>query len=145
MEGTILRCSYLLSFVVGPLLHAQKLWGGWGVVGGLEQFSVSPRPLCFGFGAKGLGPGLDNKIKYFIKLPGSIDIRPAHSRIGHLTCKYFTISTISACISLQVLQLEAPAYVKYGQPIVLKCDFDLAGKTLYRYLQKKHNSLLICE
>ena len=30
------------------------------VVGGLEQFSVSPRPLGFGFGAKGLGPGLDN-------------------------------------------------------------------------------------
>ena len=34
--------------------------------GGLEQFSVSPRPLGFGFGtkgfgAKGLGPGLDNK------------------------------------------------------------------------------------
>ena len=33
--------------------------------GGLEQFSVSPRPLGFGFGtkgfgAKGLGPGLDN-------------------------------------------------------------------------------------
>ena len=43
--------------------------GGWWVVGGgggggLEQFSVSPRPLGFGFGtkgfgAKGLGPGLD--------------------------------------------------------------------------------------
>ena len=36
---------------------------GWVVVvggGGLEQFSVSPRPLGFGFGAKGLGPGLDN-------------------------------------------------------------------------------------
>jgi len=37
----------------------------YGVVGGLEQFSVSPRPLGFGFGtkwfgAKGLGPGLDN-------------------------------------------------------------------------------------
>ena len=35
--------------------------GGW-VGGGLEQFSVSPRPLGFGFGAKGLGPGLDNYI-----------------------------------------------------------------------------------
>ena len=40
---------------------------GWG--GGLEQFSVSPRPLGFGFetkgfGAKGLGPGLDNKLKH---------------------------------------------------------------------------------
>ena len=36
--------------------------------GGLEQFSVSPRPLGFGFGtkgfgAKGLGPKLDNKKK----------------------------------------------------------------------------------
>ena len=35
---------------------------------GLEQFSVSPRPLGFGFGtqrfgAKGLGPGLDNFLK----------------------------------------------------------------------------------
>mgnify|MGYP001241526725 CR=1 FL=1 len=34
--------------------------------GGLQLFSVSPRPLGFGFmtkgfGAKGLGPGLDNK------------------------------------------------------------------------------------
>ena len=41
--------------------------GGWVVGGGLEQFSVSPRPLGFGFGtkgfwAKGLGPGLDNNI-----------------------------------------------------------------------------------
>ena len=38
---------------------------GGGGGGGLEQFSVSPRPLGFGFGtkgfgAKGLGPGLDN-------------------------------------------------------------------------------------
>ena len=32
------------------------------VGGGLEQFSVSPRPLGFGFGAKGLGPGLDNNV-----------------------------------------------------------------------------------
>ena len=41
--------------------------GGW--VGGLEQFSVSQRPLGFGFGtkgfgAKGLGPGLDNSWLY---------------------------------------------------------------------------------
>ena len=40
-------------------------WVGGG--GGLEQFSVSPRPLGFGFGttgfwAKGLGPGLDNLV-----------------------------------------------------------------------------------
>ena len=69
----------------------------------------------------------------------------SYSHAGYLTCKYSTISAISACISLQVLQLEAPAYVKYGQPIVLKCDFDLAGKTLYRYLQNIQYSLLICE
>ena len=41
-----------------------KVKGG-GLVGGLQDFSVSPRPLGFGsgtkgFGAKGLGPGLDN-------------------------------------------------------------------------------------
>ena len=34
-----------------------------------------------------------------------------------------------------MLQLEAPAYVKYGDQIHLKCDFDLGGKTLYRYRQ----------
>ena len=37
---------------------------GWWWAGGLQHFSVSPRPLVFGFGtkglgAKGLGPGLD--------------------------------------------------------------------------------------
>ena len=42
------------------------LKGDWWVGGGLEQFSVSPRPLGFwfgtkGLGAKGLGPGLVNK------------------------------------------------------------------------------------
>ena len=31
--------------------------------GGLQHFSVSPRPLGFGFGAKGLGPGLDNNVE----------------------------------------------------------------------------------
>ena len=41
--------------------------GGGRVGGGLEQFSVSPRPLGFGFGAKGfgakgLGPGLDKSL-----------------------------------------------------------------------------------
>lgn len=29
--------------------------------GGLELFCVSPRPLGFRFGAKGLGPGLDKR------------------------------------------------------------------------------------
>ena len=52
--------------------------GGWWVVvvvvvgGGLEQFSVSPRPLGFGFGtkgfgAKGLGPGLDNLFQELLR------------------------------------------------------------------------------
>ena len=37
-----------------------KCYGGGG--GGLQDFSVSPRPLCFGIlglGLRGLGPGLD--------------------------------------------------------------------------------------
>ena len=40
-----------------------KSWGVVGGGGGLQHFSVSPRPLGFGFlglGSKGLGPGLDN-------------------------------------------------------------------------------------
>ena len=39
-----------------------KRYSGWWV-GGLQDFSVSPRPLGFGFlglGLRGLGPGLDN-------------------------------------------------------------------------------------
>ena len=40
------------------------------VGGGLQHFSVSPRPHGFGFGAKGfgakgLGPGLDNNTRYY--------------------------------------------------------------------------------
>ena len=52
--GTPPSCLKVMVWVVG---------GGWAVGGGgfgLEQFSVSPRPLRFGFGTKGLGPGLDN-------------------------------------------------------------------------------------
>ena len=53
--GTPPSCLKVMGWVV--------VVGGW--VGGLEQFSVSPRPLGFwfgtkGFGAEGLGPGLDN-------------------------------------------------------------------------------------
>ena len=40
----------------------------------------------------------------------------------------------SACLSLTVLQLEAPAYVKLGDSLSMHCSFDLEGKTLYRYL-----------
>ena len=39
------------------------------VVGGLEQFSVIPRPFGFGFGAKGLGPGLDKSFEKPMKIP----------------------------------------------------------------------------
>ena len=55
VEGTTPRCFYSLSFVVGHLL---KLWGGWSqsLCGGLQHFSVSPRP--FGsLGLLGLGWG----------------------------------------------------------------------------------------
>ena len=41
-----------------------KSYGGW-VVGGLQDFSVSPRTLGFGFlglRLRGLGPGLDNTL-----------------------------------------------------------------------------------
>ena len=39
----------------------------YGVVGGLQDFSVSPRPLGFwflGLGLRGLGPGLDKNSGY---------------------------------------------------------------------------------
>ena len=49
VEGTILRCSCSFFFLFGPLLHAKKLG-----VGGLQDFTVSPRPLgsenLLGFG-----------------------------------------------------------------------------------------------
>ena len=51
---------------------------GWVVVGGgggLQDFSVIPRPLGFGFlglGLRGLGPGLDNIIRLIF--------HPFHSR-----------------------------------------------------------------
>ena len=58
--GTPPSCLKVMGWVVGG-----GWWVGGGGGGGLEQFSVSPRPLGFGFGtkgfgAKGLGPGLDN-------------------------------------------------------------------------------------
>ena len=45
VEGTILRCSYSLSFVVGPILHALKLWGGWVVA----YSNLVSAPVPFGF------------------------------------------------------------------------------------------------
>ena len=53
----------VFGFVCGTPPSRLKV-GGWVVGGGLQHFSVSPRPLGFGFlgfGAKGLVPGLDNK------------------------------------------------------------------------------------
>ena len=39
-----------------------KSYGRWVVGdGGLQDFSVSPRPFGFAFETKGLGPGLDKK------------------------------------------------------------------------------------
>ena len=49
----------LLKFLCGTPPSCLKIRGRW-VGGGLQHFSVSPRPLGFGFGIKGLGPGLDN-------------------------------------------------------------------------------------
>ena len=51
------------------MLKSYRVGGGGG---GLQHFSVSPRPLGFGtkgFGAKGLGPGLDNR---YLLVRGSI-------------------------------------------------------------------------
>ena len=59
----------LFEFCCGTLPSCLKVRGRVVVVGGgLEQFSVSPRPLGLGFGtkgfgAKGLGPGLDNQTR----------------------------------------------------------------------------------
>ena len=56
----------LFEFCCGAPPSCLKVLGGGGWVGGgLQHFSVCPRPLGFGFGtkgfwAKGLGPGLDN-------------------------------------------------------------------------------------
>ena len=69
----------LFEFFVGPLFHALELGGEWPCRlygGGLQHFSVSPRPLWTNWdfelgltglglglgslGTKGLGPGLDN-------------------------------------------------------------------------------------
>ena len=46
----------------GSVQAAMWWWAGGYVVGGVQHFSVTPRPVGFGFlglGAKGLGPGLD--------------------------------------------------------------------------------------
>ena len=74
-RGDHSKMFLLIVFCCGTPPSCFKV-GGWVVVvvvggGGLEQFSVSPGPLGFGFGtkkfgAKGLGPGLDNK--YYVRM-----------------------------------------------------------------------------
>ena len=60
----------VFEFCCGTPPSCLKVVGWWWWVGGgLEHFSVSPRPLGFGFwtkgfGAKGLGPGLDNIFRF---------------------------------------------------------------------------------
>ena len=67
--------------------------------GGLEQFSVSPRPLGFGFGtkrfgAKGVGPGLDNIRKKDQKLYFPERIRAQRAHLAVLVqLKMFACST----------------------------------------------------
>ena len=56
----------LFEYCCGTPPSCLKVIGWVGGGGGLDQFSVSPRPLGFGsgtkrFGAKGLGPGLENR------------------------------------------------------------------------------------
>ena len=54
--GTFVKLSYSLGLFVGPLLIALKLEGGWWWWP--PEFSVSPRPLGFGFGTKGFGANI---------------------------------------------------------------------------------------
>ena len=56
-------------------------------MGEVLQFSVSPRPLVFGFGAKGLGPGIDN----------NHDVSPA----------YFTTSCFELMCLVKLLCFDA--------------------------------------
>ena len=96
-------------------LKVMGWWGGgvgWG--GGPWDFSVSPRPLGFGFlglGLRGLGPGLDNIIRLIF--------HPFHSRwrviearwrmfhhSGVTPCPPGLGSSLSALISLSIETLE---------------------------------------
>ena len=62
LHGSVQVVAVIRSY--GWSVQAAMWWRASGyVVGGLQHFSVSSRPLGFGFlgfGAKGLGPGLDN-------------------------------------------------------------------------------------
>ena len=53
--------------------------GGGGC--GLQDFSVSPRPLGFGFGAKGLGPGLDNFFSGVREIGGKFHLKNSEEHL----------------------------------------------------------------
>ena len=59
---------------MGPLLQASKLGGGW-VAYSILVSAQGPLVLGFGtkgFGAKGLGPGLDKNLRLSIILPSKL-------------------------------------------------------------------------
>ena len=56
----------------------------------------------------------------------------ARAGLGLTALNIIVRLVFSACLSLTVLQLEAPAYVKLGDSLTMHCGFDLEGKTLYR-------------
>ena len=62
-RGDLSETFLLIMFVCGTPHSCSKVrgWVGGGG-GGLKHFSVSQRPIGFGFRAKGLGPGHDNKM-----------------------------------------------------------------------------------
>ena len=80
---------------MGPLIHAQKLRVGGG--GGLPDFSVSPRPLGFGFlgfRAKGLGPGLDNMNNEYVLSRSTFCMYSSHCRHQSFIVSLFLIMRI---------------------------------------------------
>ena len=71
--------------------------------GGLEQFSVSPRPLGFGFlgfGAKGLGPGLDNFLDFSDDIGPGKKSREILSKTNSLHIFLFTCCVNMICLDL---------------------------------------------
>ena len=54
-------------------------------------------------------------------------------------------TTITVCISLQVLQLEAPAYVVVGGTLGMECLFDFEEKKLYKIQVLFHAKVFLCK
>ena len=83
------------------------------VGGGLEQFSVSPRPLGFGFGtkgfwAKGLGPGLDN---FNFTSPRAQYFHPDGQRWVFIRPRHLVVISQSEAEGLLTLTNQRPALV----------------------------------